>query len=126
MSLKRKNNISNTEAEALSEAINSSQNNDQSLENEFEDKENKKGNKDDRPVSKKAKDKKRKKEKRKFNLFLPIKNLFVELKKIEWCSFKDMIKYTGIALLIGTIMALILWGLNSGAAEIVSLVKGAF
>lgn len=54
-----------------------------------------------------------------------IKNTFSELKKVEWCSAKNVFKYTFISIIIATIMALALYGLNCVSAEIVDLVKGA-
>ena len=82
----------------------------------------KKSKKELRQEKKKAK-KEQKKKNRKESYF---KSLFSELKQVEWCGFKNLIKYTAIAVVIGTVMALILWGLNSLSAEIVSIVKGAF
>ena len=53
-----------------------------------------------------------------------IKNTFSELKKVEWCSIKNVFKYTFISIIIATIMALALYSLNCASAEIVDLVKG--
>ena len=54
-----------------------------------------------------------------------IKNTFSELKKVEWCPAKNAFKYTFISIIIATIMALALYGLNCASAEIVDLMKGA-
>lgn len=54
-----------------------------------------------------------------------IKNTFSELKKVEWCSVKNAFKYIFISIIIATIAALALYGLNCVSAEIVDLVKGA-
>lgn len=94
----------------------------ENVENLNNEKKSKKESKQEKKMEKKNK-KIQKKKNRKKSYF---KSLFSELKQVEWCGFKNLIKYTVIAVAIGTIMALILWGLNSLSAEIVSIVKGAF
>ena len=57
----------------------------------------------------KAKAKKAKNDKPKKNFF---KSIFSELKKVTWPKFKEVVKQTGIVLVVVIVFALVLFGLD--------------
>ncbi|TJX12911.1 preprotein translocase subunit SecE [Tissierella creatinini] len=51
-----------------------------------------------------------------------IRGVKAELKKVIWPSKKDLINYTGVVILLSTIIALIVYVIDLGINQILSLI----
>ncbi len=65
----------------------------------------------DKNADKKAKDKKKKKE-RKHTVAKKTKETVSELKKVTWPTFKEVVKKTGVVLVVVLIFAVVLFGID--------------
>lgn len=78
----------------------------------------------EKPVAKKKKDKKKKP-----NIFVrmgkKIKEVFSELKKVNWPTFGKIVKSTGVVLVVVLIFIVVVTAIDSGLSALLKLLVGA-
>ena len=80
--------------------------------------------KDDKTKAKDEKAKTKKKKERKHTLSKKAKETVSELKKVTWPTFPEVVKRTGVVLVVVIIFAIILFGLDMLFGYLFGLLKG--